>query len=142
MKVALDTNILMDFLFEGRPCHNEAKSVFLGASNGLYDLQITTQSIIDTAYQAKKSGIGFAELKNTLEQIWVYVSIASIDWLDMSWALEHYSGDFEDDMQYASAYSNSCDYFITRDRDLQKLNSPLCPMTVITPQDFVSAMTE
>lgn len=140
IKVAIDTNVLMDYLFEGRPCKEEAKTIMLAGSKGLVDICVSTQSIIDAAYMARKHGVEYARFQQVIAQLRVFLRITAIDEIDLCWALTHHTGDFEDDMQYASAYNNVCDYFITRDKELQNLNDPLCPMTVITPDDFVAAM--
>lgn len=140
VKIAVDTNILMDFLFRDRPCREEAKTIMLAGSKGLLDICVSTQSIIDAAYMAHKYGVDYHQFQDIISQLRVYVRVTAVDEIDLSWALTHHSGDFEDDMQYASAYNNVCDYFITRDQALLKLNDPFCPMTVITPDDFVAAM--
>ncbi len=84
--------------------------------------------------------MAFEVFKSVLQQLRTFTKILSIEELDLLWAIEHHSGDFEDDAQYASAYNGVCDYFITRDKALLEQNSPLCPMTVISPSDFVAAM--
>ena len=50
------------------------------------------------------------------------------------------SGNNNKALRDASAYNAVCDYFITRDKKLLRHNSKLCPMTVISPDDFVSMM--
>ena len=140
MKVFLDTNILMDWYQAERPGNALAKTILSVADTDTYDVYISTQSIVDSAYSLKKLGVPYQQFSDSLRQLRAVAHIVGIDELDMSWALEHYAGDFEDDMQYACAYNNVCDCFITRDKDLFKLNDPLCPMTVISPEDFVAAM--
>jgi predicted nucleic acid-binding protein len=130
----------MDLFLWDRPEKPVAKIVFSSAQAGLFQAHISSQSIIDTAYSAKKHGMDFETFKSILQQLRSFVKILAIDYVDLLWAESHHSGDFEDDAQYASAYNGVCDYFITRDQALLKLNSPLCPMKVITPSDFVAAM--
>lgn len=142
IRVLIDTNILLDWLQPGRPGKEDAQAIITAAEGHTFEMYITTQSIVDSAYISQKKGVPFEKFSGPLRYLRSFAHIVGIDDLDLSWAITHYSGDFEDDMQYASAYSNVCDFFITRDKQLQKLNSPICPMTVITPQDFVSAMTE
>ena len=140
VKAFIDTNVLMDLFLWDRPEKPVAKMVFSSAQAGVFEAYISTQSIIDTAYSAKKHGMTFETFKSILQQLRGFVKILAIEELELLWAVEHHSGDFENDAQYASAYNGVCDYFITRDQALLKLNSPICPMTVITPSDFVAAM--
>lgn len=142
IRVFIDTNILLDWLQPGRPDKEYAQAIISAAEGQAFDMYLSTQSIVDSAFISIKMGVSFETFGGALSYLRTFAHIVGIDDLDLSWALTHHSGDFEDDMQYASAYSNVCDFFITRDTELQKLNSPICPMTVITPADFVAAMTE
>lgn len=140
VKAFIDTNVLLDLIVENRPENPVAKRLFSAADAGYFECCLSTQSIIDANYTATKCGVTFDVFKSTLQQLRSFIKILAIDELDLLWASEHHSGDFEDDAQYASAYNGVCDYFITRDKALLELNSPFCPMTVITPSDFVAAM--
>lgn len=140
VKAFVDTNVLLDLILESRPDNPVANKLFSAADAGLFQCHISSQSIIDANYTVRKSGMDFETFKSILQQLRSFVKILAIDYVDLLWAESHHSGDFEDDAQYASAYNGVCDYFITRDQALLKLNSPLCPMKVITPSDFVAAM--
>ena len=129
MRVFIDTNVVMDWLLEDRPAKPFAKTIITAAEQHCFELLISTQSIIDTSYFSQKSGMPFERISDTLR-----------DSIDCLWAIDHYSGDFEDDMQYASAYNAVCDYFITRDKKLKQLNREHNPMKVISPEDFVAQM--
>ena len=140
VKAFIDTNVLMDLFLKDRPEKPRAEKVFSGAKEGRYQAVITTQSIIDTAYSARKRGLKFDEFKTLLNNARSFIKILAIDEIDLLWAIGNPTGDFEDDAQYGSAYNGVCDFFITRDNALFQLNSPFCPMTVISPSDFVAAM--
>ena len=140
VKAFIETNVLLDLIVENRPEKPVPKRLFSAADAGYFKCCLSTQSIIDANYTATKCGVTFDVFKSTLQQLRSFIKILAIDELDLLWASEHHSGDFEDDAQYASAYNGVCDYFITRDKALLELNSPFCPMTVITPSDFVAAM--
>ena len=140
VKAFIDTNVLMDLFLKDRPEKPLAEKIFSGAQEGRYQAFITTQSIIDTCYSARKNGIKFDEFKTLLNTVRSFIKILAIDEIDLLWAIGNPTGDFEDDAQYGSAYNGVCDFFITRDNTLQKLNSPFCPMTVISPSEFVEAM--
>ena len=140
VRVFLDTNVLMDWISDERPGNNLAKTIVSAAEDKRILLTVSTQSLIDSAYSFRKSGLSFEKFGDYIAYLRKYAKIIGIDAIDLLWAISHHSGDFEDDMQYASAYNAVCDYFITRDKELLKLNDPYCPMTVITPEDFVGAM--
>ena len=140
IKAFIDTNVLMDLFFKDRPENALAEKVFSGAEEGRYQAFITTQSIIDTAYSARKNSMGFNDFKTLLNSIHSFVKILAIEEIDLLWAIGNPTGDFEDDAQYGSAYNGCCDFFITRDNSLSQLNTPFCPMTVISPSDFVAEM--
>lgn len=142
MKVFLDTNIVMDWCGKARPGNPFAKTILSSSAPDTYEIYISTQSIVDSAYSLRKLGVPYEEFSELFRTLRTLVHIVGIDELDMLWALEHNSGDFEDDMQYACACNNVCDYFVTRDKALFSLNDPLCPMTVISPEEFVAAMWE
>ncbi|MBO4340499.1 MAG: PIN domain-containing protein [Bacteroidales bacterium] len=141
MRVFVDTNIFLDFIQPDRKFTESAKAILNAAEARMFEMYLSTQSIIDSAFVLRKNGFDYNRFSKVLRCLLSFAKVVGIDELDMLWALDHYSGDFEDDMQYASAYNNACDFFITRDEKLQKLNSPINPLIVITPEEFVSKMT-
>lgn len=131
----------MDWLLEDRPCKQYAKVIITAAEEHQIQLAVSSQSILDAAYITKKSGLPFESFRNSLNYLRSFARIVSIDEVDLMWALAHYSGDFEDDAQYGSAYNSVCDFFITRDKKIMELNDQFNPMTVISPEEFVAKMT-
>ncbi len=142
MKVFLDTNILLDWILHDRPFKEECEAILSAAKAGVIDVVVTTQSILDAHFTSKKAGIQYEAFERMINHLRSFSTINAIDWIDISWATSHYSGDLEDDAQYASAYNACCDFFITRDKKLMELNNPLNPMTVISPEEFVAGMME
>lgn len=140
IRVFLDTNVLMDWISEERPGNQIAKTIVSAAADKKISIIVSTQSLIDAAYSFRKSGLSFDKFEKYIAYLHKHAKIIGIDEIDLLWAISHHSGDFEDDMQYASAYNAVCDYFITRGKELLKLNDPFCPMTVMTPDNFVAAM--
>jgi predicted nucleic acid-binding protein len=138
-KVFFDTNVLLDLLLPGRKsvC---VMAILTAVKTHKFEGQITTQSMLDAKYSSRKQGVTFEAFKAFYEELRRFINFGEIDPTHLDWAFEHYSGDLEDDAQYASAYDACCDYFLTRDTQLQKRNSDLCPMTVITPEEFLSRM--
>lgn len=144
IKVALDTNVLLDVLLEGRPHKAEAEWILSAAEAKRFKAQITTQSIIDAAYTTRKQKMDTRTFVETMDRLRSIVQITAIDWLDLSWSISNpqyeSSGDFEDDAQIANAYNSLCDYFITRDKKLLDLNKEGCPLMIISPGSFIAEM--
>lgn len=141
MKAFIDTNILLDWMFQDRPGHENSRAILTAAEENVFTIAVSTQSIIDSHYIARKNGWDYASFEKAMKHLRSFAEISAIDWIDLSWAFAHYSGDFEDDAQYASAYNSVCDFFITRDKKLMGLNDKFNPMTVISPEEFVAQMT-
>lgn len=142
VKTYIDTNVLLDIV-QDRPGRSDAVSIFNAAKLGIIDVYISTQSILDAYYIASKGGkLGFNAYKSLIQILRTFIKVQAIDELDLCWAIEHYTGDFEDDAQWASAYNSVCDYFITRDSRMLAFNTSCCPMKVISPAAFVAAMDE
>lgn len=139
-KVFIDTNVLLDYLLSRQPGANAATELLVAAQMGVVEALVSTQSILDAAYTARKSGLDFQTFKHVVSILKGALTFAAIDWIDLDWAMEHYTGDFEDDAQYASAYNSCCDYYITRDKKLLGKNSENSPLCVITAEDFVAQM--
>ncbi len=108
MKVFIDTNILIDWLCENRPGNENAKIIISACENKVYNLTISTQSLIDAAYTLRKSGLPFDSFIKSVTYLRSNAEIIGIDKLDLIWAVSHYTGDFEDDMQYVAAYNAVC----------------------------------
>jgi predicted nucleic acid-binding protein len=144
IKVALDTNVLLDLLLEGRPHKAAAEWILSAAESGRFMLQITTQSIIDAAYTTRKQKMDAKTFVESIDRLRSFVQITAVDWIDLSWSVSNTqygsSGDFEDDAQIANAYNSLCDYFITRDKKLLNLNREDCPLMIISPGSFIAEM--
>ena len=97
VKAFIDTNVFLDWLLEDRPEKPMAKLLFAAASAGYFEACISTQSIIDAAYSAHKNGICFIDFKPKIQSLRSFIKILAIDELDLCWAMEHHTGDLEDD---------------------------------------------
>ncbi len=141
IKVFLDTNVLLDMLVTSRDPQKNAQSIITAVKKCLLDAQVSTQSIIDVCYSARRQKLEDSIFMSFLKDIRRYVNISPIYATDLDWAMENYSGDFEDDAQYACAYDGCCDFFITNDKELLKRNGT-SPMVVMSPGDFVAKMRQ
>lgn len=140
-KVFLDTNILLD-LFVPQRKSDAAVLILTAVKQNKIEAFVTTQSLLDAHYISQKSGVGYPDYARLMKELRQYVNIGEIDILDFDFAIDHHTGDLEDDAQYACALDACCDYFITRDKDLLAHNSDLIPMTVVSPEEFLEAMQD
>ena len=141
MKVFPDTNVLLDVLVYNRPGAVYSMAVLTMVKNHMLEAEVTTQSIIDAEYISHHYKTPRERFAAFIGEISRYVNIDYIDATNIGWALDHSSGDFEDDAQYSSAHSWTCDYYLTWDKDMLKRTEYGNVLTVITPEDFMSIVT-
>ena len=91
-------------------------------------------------YIAHRQGAAYEKVESLINEIRQYVNIGYIDSFSIKWALEHHSGDFEDDAQYDAAYSSACDFYLTRDKGILARIENTDVMKAITPEDFIDQM--
>ena len=119
-KVFFDTNVLLDLLLPERKSACVV-AILSAVKMHKFEGQISTQSILDAKYSSRKQGIPFERFKAFYEELRRFINFGEIDPMHLDWAFEHYSGDLV---------------------QLQERNSELCPMTVITPEEFLSQMLD
>ena len=128
----------MDLLVQDRSS-KEVNDILSAVKAGLLEACVSTQSLLDAYYSTLKYKVPFSTFSAIYKELRKYVNFASVDSLELDWAIDNFSGDLEHDAQFTCAYDNCCDYFITRDRNF--LNRPnSTPMTLISPESFVSQM--
>lgn len=135
-KVFLDTNILLDLMISGRDSDSSI-AIFRDVKDHLLEAQISTQSILDASYCARRAGVPFETFRLIIQDLLRDVNLGAIDSFDISWAFDNPSGDFEDDAQISSAINGTCYYFITHDKSQIGRKLPV-PMKIVSPEDFVS----
>ena len=145
IKAFLDTNVLIDVLSaEPRP-NSEASAIILQAiHSGKMEGAISTQSILDSAYILSRTpGFSLEKFGEVVSQMYNYVNIYSIDIFNIQSALQHPTGDFEDDVLLAFADSTSCDLIITGDKEFctRPKWDGYRSMPCESPKEFVERIT-
>ena len=134
MKVFLDTNILMDIVFERNFCLNEELKIIACAKDGLFDCSVSALSIVNTIYVSKKYGLSLDNVKNTLLKLSECVEILDVRGIDAVTMLSSSDWkDYEDSLQYISAENFVADFILTR----KKKDYSLSSIPVYTPLEFV-----
>ena len=137
-KVFLDSNVLLDMFVESRASES-ADLIFAAIKSHMLEAQVSTQSLVDIEYISHRMGVQFVEFEAFARKVFDVVNVSQLDLFHLEWALDHPTGDFEDDAQIRNAYDGACDFFITRDEKMFG-RKDCAPMTVISPADFVAAM--
>ena len=134
MRVYIDTNLLIDFLFYERSNHAEALTLFTFFKKGLFDAVLSTQSIIDASYvymdrEKRPRDLFLLSIKGLLQ----FVRVLSVDVDNIRFALESPVTDFEDAAQIDCAMAARCNLIISSDRKMK--NNGL--IEVFTPAEFL-----
>jgi predicted nucleic acid-binding protein len=140
LKAFLDTNILLDVLQQGRPFSEYSITILQAVFSCHIEALITTQSIVDASFIAKKAGYTDSFFE-TVKRWCNYINVDYISTFDINNAIRENSGDFEDDVQVARALDTCCDVFVTSDNNLRKhYNGKYEFLQFMSPEEFVSKL--
>ena len=137
-KVFLDSNVLLDLFVESRASES-ADWIFAAVKAHILEAQVSTQSLVDIEFISHRMGVKFVDFEAFARKVFDVVNVSQLDQFHLEWALDHPTGDFEDDAQIRNAYDGACDFFITRDEKLFG-RKDCSPMVIISPTEFVTAM--
>ncbi|MDB4904049.1 MAG: hypothetical protein JWQ63_3330 [Mucilaginibacter sp.] len=133
VKIFLDANILLDYALN-REHYTEAEKVLDLVVNKKVHAFITSSVLHITCYWVSKV-YGNIKTKNLLISFLADISIIDIPHEIALAALNSRIDDIEDALQYYTAIHHKLDYFISRDKQLQKDSIPILP--VFTPHEFM-----
>lgn len=135
MKVYIDTNVLIDYLYYARPNHVEAVTIFTLFKKGLFEASVSAQSVIDASYvYMNKEKLPRELFLRAIREMLLYVKIPSIDVDNIRFALSSSITDFEDAAQIGCAMAARCNLIISSDRKMK--NNGL--IKVFTPEEFLA----
>lgn len=129
MIVAFDTNVILDALIEGRPGADEARELMLAVARDEIEGIVTTNSITDIYYIAKKK-LGDLKTREALYDILTLFKVADVRKYDCMKALGSPVKDFEDALLSVCAERDDADYIASRDVDFINSSSVIpvkCP---------------
>ncbi|MBR4808898.1 MAG: PIN domain-containing protein [Bacteroidales bacterium] len=136
MRIFLDTNVLLDFVQDGRP-NNETVKLLLDLINKQHqEAYVTTQSILDLVYVGTK--IDYAKTMFFVNYMLNRYNVLHIDYFSLKLALEDGNPDIEDSAQIACAEDEECDVFLTSDAGILSRN--ITCMRVMTPEAFINKL--
>jgi predicted nucleic acid-binding protein len=134
IKVFLDANVLLDYILK-REYYSDAKEIFALLEDKYIDGYITSSVLHITGYWVSKA-YGAVNAKKILLNLLEYVNIIDIPHETAVIALHSKIDDIEDALQYYTAINHKLDYFISRDKQLQKDSIPT--LQVYPPADFIN----
>ncbi|HEY4327296.1 MAG TPA: PIN domain-containing protein [Mucilaginibacter sp.] len=135
VKIFLDANILLDYALN-REHYTEAEKVMDLIVNKKARAFITTSVLHITGHWVSKA-YGSTKAKKLLISFLADISIIDSPHEIALTALNSRIDDIEDALQYYTAIHHKLDYFISRDKQLQKDSIPVLP--VFTPKEFINA---
>lgn len=132
-RIFLDANILLDFTLK-REAYPVARKIIEQAVIGQVQAFITPSIVHIVGYWLTKA-YGNSKAKELLLTLLADINVIDIDHEITLAALHSKIKDIEDALQYYTAIHHKVDYFISRDKDLQKVSIPTLP--VYTPDEFL-----
>lgn len=132
MKLFLDTNVVLDFILNRFPFNEDASKIIELSSNKLFKLYISSSSITDIYYilakkTNKKTALDF------IKDLTKNFHVTEVNHAIIEEAAKLTFKDFEDAVQYQSAYNSKVDVIITRNaKDFIKSK-----IKIFTPRDFI-----
>ena len=137
-KVFLDANILLDFALK-RDNYKVAKQIISLAITRNIQAFITPSIVHIVGYWLTKA-YGSTKAKELLLTLLADVQVIDISHEITLTALHSKITDIEDALQYYTAIHHKLDYFISRDKALQKTAIPVLP--IYTPDEFIKEWEE
>lgn len=133
-KVFLDANILLDFTLK-RAEYEQSKKIISLAVDGTIEAYITPSIVHILGYWLTKT-YGNLKAKELLLSLLTDITVIDIPHEIVVNSLLSKINDIEDALQYFTAIHHKIDYFVSRDKTLQKQSSPTLP--IYTPKEFLA----
>jgi len=133
-RVFIDTDILLDFTLK-RDAYATARKLMEWATKGRVQAFITTNTVTITSYWLTKA-YGAAKSREILAALLADIQVIDIGHQITVNALHSRIVSTVQALQYHAALHHKLDYFITRDRDLDKSASAVLP--VCLPEAFIN----
>lgn len=137
MKIAFDTNVLLDAIAD-RAYADEAKKLIMAAASGSVDGIVTANSVTDIYYIAGKH-LGSAGARKAVRSILTLFDVADVCGDDCFAALEAPMADFEDALLVVCSRRAGADYIATRD---EKFIASASPVPAKKPEDILELIRQ
>lgn len=131
MKAFIDTNILIDFIARREQFYQLAGNIINLGIKGEIKLYTTPMSYATCIFVAKKM-LGYIGVVKALQILDNYIEVTTMNSVQCHNALYSNMADFEDMLQFESAYAAGCDIILTRN----KKHFPQDAIQVLEPDEF------
>lgn len=136
MRIFLDTNVLLDFVQDGRRNSETVRLLFAFMEKQHQEAYVTTQSILDLVYIGAK--IDREKTIVFVQYVLKHFNVRHIDSFSLQIALESGHPDLEDSAQLACAEEEECDVFLTSDAGI--LSRDIDSLLIMTPDQFIDRL--
>ena len=133
MRILIDTNVILDVLFEREPFSADSVSVLHMCEDGLAEAVVSAKTVADIHYFLNKALHNEKKAHSVIRKLMGMVTVCNIDAQQLEAALDMKNGDFEDALQAACAKSEGCKLIISRDKKQYQGTGVKC----LTPGEFV-----
>lgn len=116
-KALLDTNILVDMAFRGRPDHEAAREVFRRAEQGQLSLACGADSLAVFANSAGRHYATREQVQSVLRGLVELLEVVPLDARLISSALDLDEPDLDDQIVHASFLACGADVLVSRDAE-------------------------
>lgn len=137
MRIAFDTNIVLDAIIEGREGGANAKQLILAVAQDRAEGLISANSITDIYYIARKY-LGDLKTREVIYSLLTIFSVAGVGEDDCLSALELPMGDFEDALLAVCSQRDGAEYIVTRDEGF--IAAQDCPVKTVRPDMMLSIL--
>lgn len=132
MKLLIDTNVILDMIFNRKGCEDSVK-LFRKAEQGGNGTYITASAVTDLFYIIRKETHDSEQTYRILRNIFKLTKILSVTEYDIIDAFGEKWKDFEDCVQFTVAKNNGMDCIISSNKKDYVSSS----LPVMSPQEYL-----
>jgi predicted nucleic acid-binding protein len=135
MKLFIDTDLIIDFLYNRPDHYNRALFIISSIEKGYFKGYISSLIIWNLFYLLSKY-LGPKIARKKIKDFRSIINIISVDSKIIDSALNSNIKDFEDSIQYFAAKNEGIDILITRN----KKDYPKSSLSIMTPSEFINSI--
>lgn len=113
-KVLVDTNIILDFMFQRQPFYDKSEKVIALCEEKKINGYVTTSILMDLHYIIKRITHSNADADMAINEITKVFNVIDISKKDIENSILEHNRDFEDFVIENCCNRNSIDYIVTR----------------------------